>query len=1086
MKKLLLFTTIAMLLMSSCTNSNTDDQLQKCTVSLPESISASTEAFNSRTEANSSNQVIWDSGDHISLFPGADCNIDYRLTAGSRNIEGKFERVTTETKASGIKLNGYYAVYPYSEQNTISPAGDIRLTIPATQKYTKGSFSAGSNVMVAKESNQSPTLQFKSVGGFLKVLLYGTNATVKTLSISGNNGEKIAGTATVVFAKDGTPEIAMAEDAETSISIDCYNGVALGKSAETATAFWFVLPAMTFEKGYTISVTDTNNVLFTKKISGPVTIERSTLLTTEVIKTKLSGDGLEMVDGKVRFYLSEDTNGIRTKAGLPARDWATSSVVVNSKTYPISFDEDEIPYIDVDFNSANIYAASLVSPESANCYGDTPYVGIRLSHAQLYHKAKSFVAAFPMYASYSMEAGNRLIFHDAFALLHFKLKGTAKIASINVENLSGGVIAGPATVNRNTESISLSRGMSFISLNCTNNGNFAPLNTSTATDFYIMAAPKPCAKGLKVSICDSERLAMFKELDITELEAGKLYTIEEDYAPESDLTFYEGFDNMVWGGDIVKGSAGKGYSPDDTTIDIGTNANRTGYEEALTEVPYNNPGSCFIQSNTWSEVSGELLATSHQVSDSYVKSRNLDGYQYMFRAQEHPGYIAVGAATTARGIFSSPMMTKMTGIGTIKVCVQFALQALFDGTLQVGISCGGIIKEAKLNGANIALTTDNLNYDATISSLKIPNSQLNIATSVTLSKPWNTLELTVENVADGSRVYITDLNSSTGVHGIYIDSIEAHKISEVAERGPNTLRVLLWNIQNGMWADQHNGYNTFVKWVKKYDPDICIWCESETIYIDKTNKSMSEADRYLPNGWQALCQRYGHSYAATGGNRDNYSQTVTSKYPITTIAQIVGPSSKPISHGAGHFTIMVNGKKIHIVSLHMWPQQYKYGVTGDAKREESAAKKEGDYYRQYEMQYIVDATVNHSSYSNEELWLFGGDTNSRSRKDAWYYSYSADDPKYLTHDVILNQTKLKDVIADYYPSNYFFTSTAGTSRIDMLYASPAMFNRIISSTTLMDSWSNTLPIHDLCKSWSSNKFRDPSDHRPILVDFNME
>ena len=33
------------------------------------------------------------------------------------------------------------------------------------------------------------------------------------------------------------------------------------------------------------------------------------------------------------------------------------------------------------------------------------------------------------------------------------------------------------------------------------------------------------------------------------------------------------------------------------------------------------------------------------------------------------------------------------------------------------------------------------------------------------------------------------------------------------------LRVLYWNIQNGMWADQGNNYDNFVEWVKRYDPD---------------------------------------------------------------------------------------------------------------------------------------------------------------------------------------------------------------------------------------------------------------------------
>lgn len=44
------------------------------------------------------------------------------------------------------------------------------------------------------------------------------------------------------------------------------------------------------------------------------------------------------------------------------------------------------------------------------------------------------------------------------------------------------------------------------------------------------------------------------------------------------------------------------------------------------------------------------------------------------------------------------------------------------------------------------------------------------------------------------------------------------------------LKVLYWNIQNGMWADQENNYDNFVEYVKSQDPDICVWCEAESRY----------------------------------------------------------------------------------------------------------------------------------------------------------------------------------------------------------------------------------------------------------------
>ena len=65
-----------------------------------------------------------------------------------------------------------------------------------------------------------------------------------------------------------------------------------------------------------------------------------------------------------------------------------------------------------------------------------------------------------------------------------------------------------------------------------------------------------------------------------------------------------------------------------------------------------------------------------------------------------------------------------------------------------------------------------------------------------------------------------------------------------SERTDN-MRLLYWNIQNGMWSDQGNNYSNFVAWVKKYDPDVCIWCESASIYKNNTNSGAPKSERFL-------------------------------------------------------------------------------------------------------------------------------------------------------------------------------------------------------------------------------------------------
>ena len=105
---------------------------------------------------------------------------------------------------------------------------------------------------------------------------------------------------------------------------------------------------------------------------------------------------------------------------------------------------------------------------------------------------------------------------------------------------------------------------------------------------------------------------------------------------------------------------------------------------------------------------------------------------------------------------------------------------------------------------------------------------------------------------------------------------------------PQPLKVLYWNIQNGMWDGQTDNYKRFTDWVQQQNPDICVWCESVTLYITNTAESMPQQERYLRSGWEELAARYGDQYVYMGGKRDNYPQVITSKYPIENVKRIIG------------------------------------------------------------------------------------------------------------------------------------------------------------------------------------------------------
>ena len=109
-----------------------------------------------------------------------------------------------------------------------------------------------------------------------------------------------------------------------------------------------------------------------------------------------------------------------------------------------------------------------------------------------------------------------------------------------------------------------------------------------------------------------------------------------------------------------------------------------------------------------------------------------------------------------------------------------------------------------------------------------------------------------------------------------------------------------------------------------------------------------------------------------------------------------------------------------------------------------------------------------------------GDFNARSSRDNWFYKYPAGDTRFLVHDYILRHTPYVDVIAGKYPGE-FKTTTGGKSRIDFVYCTPPLYERITHADVVTDAY--TEPVRDPAKL---SNFWHPSDHRPILVDFDMK
>ena len=244
--------------------------------------------------ADENMKVLWNADDRISIFNMTTSNAEYAFEGEDGDTAGGFEWVSEGD--GGEDIDCVYAVYPYQPGTMVSTSGVVTMTLPAEQSYKVHSFGVGANTMVAV--TDETFLAFKNVGGYLSLRLYGDNISVRRITIKGNNGEKIAGKATIVMPMGGTPTVTMDDSGTDAVSIVCDPAVKLGKSETSYTDFWFVIPPVMFTGGFEITVVDDMGGTFTRKTTKSFEVKRNTLDWMAALKVEPDYDnvGIEFED----------------------------------------------------------------------------------------------------------------------------------------------------------------------------------------------------------------------------------------------------------------------------------------------------------------------------------------------------------------------------------------------------------------------------------------------------------------------------------------------------------------------------------------------------------------------------------------------------------------------------------------------------------------------------------------------------------------------------------------------------------------------------------------------------------------------
>ena len=245
-------------------------------------------------------KVLWNADDRITIYNRYTYGYQYAFQGITGDSAGAFLKKEDDAEfVTGNPLEHIYAVYPYREDNKINNSGQVSLTWPSTQTYKAESFGIGANVMVSVTDNNQ--LRFRNVGGYLAIKLYGDNVSVSSITLRGNNGEKLSGRATITCAPDADPALTFQSASSESLRLECPMPVLIGNSAESATTFWMVVPPTEFTQGFNITVRTSNGLVFYKSKDIAYDIERNTLCRMAAIEV-IPSDIVPFADANFKAY----------------------------------------------------------------------------------------------------------------------------------------------------------------------------------------------------------------------------------------------------------------------------------------------------------------------------------------------------------------------------------------------------------------------------------------------------------------------------------------------------------------------------------------------------------------------------------------------------------------------------------------------------------------------------------------------------------------------------------------------------------------------------------------------------------------
>lgn len=286
----------------------------------------------------------------------------------------------------------------------------------------------------------------------------------------------------------------------------------------------------------------------------------------------------------------------------------------------------------------------------------------------------------------------------------------------------------------------------------------------------------------------------------------------------------------------------------------------------------------------------------------------------------------------------------------------------------------------------------------------------------------------------------TKLKITALLGGIILCTSSAYASLDEAKQ----LKIISYNVYNGMKLDESEGKQQYIDWAKTQDADIIAWQEMNFFTREKLEK---------------FAAGYGHKYAVLLKESPDdpafFPVAITSKYPIVNVNKVVDN----LWHGA----LFADVGNYHFVITHMNP-------FWTAKRID-------------EINLIIDS-IKYSRDPNGK-WIIAGDLNSFSPADKADYDKSTllEDIKekqkkrpilenlvngqlsYTVQQNLLDagyidalKLKHKEFISTA-PTKVFYDQASVPLRYDYIYVSPPLKNNVIDVKVLKDDFTDKYSDH---------------------------